>query len=248
MTMSVSVDPLVASVWAGLTAAVGTSVGVVHEADLGGRLTARLPAWAVSVLGGAAVAVAGLLAVGALLVAISAITHSDRIAAVGEALDPDLPGMLALAMAGAALVPNAVVWAASYALGPGFALGAGTSVAPGAVELGIVPALPALAAVPADASPWGWLVLAGPIGVGALTGAGIRRLSASGRVGMVGEAFGAAAAAALVMAGLATLSGGSVGSARMSVVGPVPWEPALATFLVVGIPAVIVAALRGRRA
>ena len=151
-------------------------------------------------------AVAGLLAVGALLVAISAIAHSDRIAAVAEALDPDLPGMLALAMAGAALVPNAVVWAASYALGPGFALGAGTSVAPGAVELGIVPALPALAAVPADApGPWGWLVLAGPIGVGVLTGAGIRRISASGRVGMVGEAFGAAVTAALVMAGLATL-------------------------------------------
>ncbi|HXU96584.1 MAG TPA: DUF6350 family protein [Jiangellaceae bacterium] len=249
MTMSVSVDPLVASVWAGLTAAVGTGVGVVHEADLGGRLTARLPAWAVPVLGGAAVAVAGLLAVGALLVAISAIAHSDRIAAVAEALDPDLPGMLALAMAGAALVPNAVVWAASYALGPGFALGAGTSVAPGAVELGIVPALPALAAVPADApGPWGWLVLAGPIGVGVLTGAGIRRISASGRAGMVGEAFGAAVTAALLMAGLATLSGGSVGAARMSVVGPVPWEPALATFLVVGIPAVMVAALRGRRA
>jgi hypothetical protein len=249
MTMSVSVDPLVASVWAGLTAAVGTGVGVVHEADLSGRLTARLPAWAVPVLGGAAVAVAGLLAVGALLVAISAIAHSDRIAAVAEALDPDLPGMLALAMAGAALVPNAVVWAASYALGPGFALGAGTSVAPGAVELGIVPALPALAAVPADApGPWGWLVLAGPIGVGVLTGAGIRRISASGRVGMVGEAFGAAVTAALLMAGLATLSGGSVGAARMSVVGPVPWEPALATFLVVGIPAMMVAALRGRRA
>ena len=35
MTMSVSVDPLVASVWAGLTAAVGAGVGVVHEADLG---------------------------------------------------------------------------------------------------------------------------------------------------------------------------------------------------------------------
>jgi hypothetical protein len=117
------------------------------------------------------------------------------------------------------------------------------------VELGIVPALPALAAVPADApGSWGWLVLAGPIGVGVLTGAGIRRLSASGRVGMVGEAFGAAATAAMVMAGLATLSGGSVGAARMSVVGPVPWEPALATFLVVGIPAMIVAALRGRRA
>ena len=247
-TANVVIHPTAAFVWAGCVATVAAGSGVMHEADLGYRLADRLPASWVSVLRAATVAVAGLLVVGSVLVAVSAVTNSGRIAAVAEALGPDQAGGLALVMAGAALVPNAVVWAASYALGPGFALGAGTSVAPGNVELGIVPALPALAAVPAEApGPWGWLVLAGPIGVGLLTGVAVRRFSESGRVGMVGQATTAAAAAAVAMAGLAVLSGGSVGVSRMSVIGPVPWEIALATFIEVGIPAMIVAALPGRR-
>ncbi len=243
-TAHVVIHPTAAFVGAGCVAAVAAGSGVVHEADLGYRLP---PSW-VSVLRASAVAVAGLLVVGSVLVAVSAVTNSGRIAAVAEALGPDQAGGVALLMAGAALVPNAVVWAASYALGPGFALGAGTSVAPGTVELGIVPALPALAAVPAEApGPWGWLVLAGPIGVGLLAGVAVRRFSESGRVGMVGQAVATAAAAAVAMAGLAVLSGGSVGAARMSVIGPVPWEIALATFIAVGIPAMIVAALPERR-
>jgi hypothetical protein len=247
-TAHVVIHPTPAFVWAGCVATVAAGSGVVYEADLNYRLADWLPGSWVSVLRAAAVAVAGLVVVGSVLVAVSAVTNSGRITAVAEALDPDQAGGLALAMAGAALVPNAVVWAASYALGPGFALGTGTSIAPGTVELGIVPALPALAAVPAEApGPWGWLVLAGPIGVGVLTGVAVRRFSESGRMGMVGQAIAAAAAAAMVMAGLAVLSGGSVGAARMSVVGAVPWEMALATFVEVGIPAVIVAALPGRR-
>jgi len=247
-TTQVAIDPLVASISAGAVAAIGTGVGVVHEAELGGRLTARLPAWSIPVSRGAAAAVAGLIAVGALLVAVSAVTNSDRIAAVAEALDPGLTGGFVLAMAGAALVPNAVVWAAAYALGPGFALGAGTTVAPGTVELGIVPALPALGAVPAEThGGWDWLVLTGPLVVGVVTGVIVHRYSASGRWFPAVQAAAATATAAGAMAGLSVISGGSVGAARMSVVGAVPWETATATFLEVGIPAVIVAALLPRR-
>jgi hypothetical protein len=250
-TAEVSVDPLGAAAWAGSVAAVGVGIGVIYEADLAGRLIIRLPAWLARVLRGAAVAVAGLLAVGCLLTGISAVVHSDRIAAVAEALGPDLTGATALAMAGASLVPNAAVWAAAYALGPGFALGAGTTVGPGEVELGIVPALPALAAVPAETyGGLGWLVLTGPLLVGVLTGVIAHRFTSDGcgRLRAASDAFAAAATAAVAMAGLAWVSGGSVGTARMSVVGPAPWETATATFLEVGIPAVIVAALLTRRA
>jgi hypothetical protein len=248
-TTRVSVDPLVAAVWAGSVAVVGIGLGVVHEGDLASRVTSRLPGWSTPVLRGAGVAIVGLLTVGVLLVAASAIARSDRIAGVGEALNPDLTAAVALAMAGAALVPNAIVWAVAYALGPGFALGAGTSVGPGAVELGIVPALPALAAVPAQShGGWAWLVLSGPAVVGVVTGLVVRRFTAGGRLRAGAEAVAAAATAAVAMAGLAMISGGSVGAARMSVVGPVPWETAIATLLEVGIPAVIVATVLGRRA
>jgi hypothetical protein len=49
------------------------------------------------------------------------------------------------------------------------------------------------------------------------------------------------------MAALALLSGGSAGAARLAVVGPVPWQVALATFVEIGLPAMlVVAALSGR--
>ena len=49
------------------------------------------------------------------------------------------------------------------------------------------------------------------------------------------------------MAVLALLSGGSAGAARLAVVGPVPWQAALATFVEIGVPATVVAALLHRR-
>jgi Family of unknown function (DUF6350) len=247
-TARVSVSPPSAAAWAGSLAAVGAGLGVVHEADLGERLADRLPRWSSPMLRGGAVAVAGLFAVGCLLVGVTAVSHSGRITAVAEALDPDLAGGLALAMSGAALMPNAAVWGAAYAMGPGFALGAGTTVAPGVVELGIVPAVPALAAVPAQMQGgWAWLVLAGPVVVGTLTGIVIHRYTTGGVLRAVVNAVAASAVAAVAMAGLALLSGGSAGAARMSVVGPVPWETAVATFLEVGLPATIVAAMLVRR-
>jgi hypothetical protein len=248
VTATVSADPLSAAAWAGSIAAVGAGIGVVVEADLVGRMLTRLPTWSVPVLGGAAAAVAGLFAVGSVLVAVSAVAHSDRIAAVATALDPDLTGGLALAMAGAALVPNAAVWAAAYALGPGFALGAGTTIGPGVVELGIVPALPALAAVPTETYGWrGWLVFVGPFLVGILTGVITDSWSTGGRWRAGANAVAASAVAGAAMAGLSWFAGGSVGAARMSVVGPEPFVTGIATFLEVGIPAVIVAAVLPRR-
>lgn len=247
-TATVSVEPASAAAWAGSVAAVGAGIGVIVEADVADRLVNRLPIWSLPALRGAAMTVAGLIAVGALLVGVSAVVHSDRIGAVAEALHPDLTGALALGMASAAVVPNAVIWAAAYSLGPGFALGAGTTVSPGAVELGIVPALPALSAVPSDTyGSQGWLVLAGPMLVGILTGIATYRFSTGGPWRGATNAVIATALAAVAMAGLAWLSGGSVGAARMSIVGPDPVEMAVATFLITGIPAVIVAAVLPRR-
>ena len=53
---------------------------------------------------------------------------------------------IALLLAQLALVPNALVWAASYALGAGFVMGAGSVVAPAGTELGMLPGLPLLGA------------------------------------------------------------------------------------------------------
>lgn len=245
----VSAVPLDAVVWAGLAAAAATAAGVVHEAGMAGRLLARTPDWAPPALAGGAVAVAGLAALGAVLAGASAIAHAERISALAEALEPGVLGGSLLALAGAAFVPNAAVWAAAFALGPGFAVGTGTSVGPGGVELGIVPALPALGALPAEVpGPASWLVLLGPVVVGVLTGVVVHRRSMGCTNRVVVRATAAAAFAAFAMAVLALLSGGSAGAGRLAVVGPEPWQVALATLVEIGVPAALVSMLLRRRA
>lgn len=243
-----SAVPLEAFAWAGLAAVAATSAGVIHEAGLAGRMLEWAPLGTRPVLAGAAVAVAGLYLLGSALVVASAVAHSDRITALAHALEPGVVGVALLALAGAAVVPNAALWAATFALGPGFAVGAGTTVGPGGVDLGLVPALPALGALPADVpAPAAWLVVAGPLAVGIVTGLVIHRRSADGRGRVVTHALSAAVVAAFSMAVLAMLSGGSAGAARLAVVGPVPWQVALATLLEIGLPAMLVAAALSRR-
>jgi hypothetical protein len=247
-TPDVSASPADAGLRAGLAAVVAATSGVVHEGELARPLLGRLPAWSPPALAGAVVAVAGLFAVGTVLLAASAVAHSGRISAVAEALHPDPIGAGLLATAGAAFAPNLAVWAAAFALGPGFAVGAGTSVAPGGVDLGIVPALPALGALPASVpGPLAWLVLAGPVLVGVLTGVTVHRRSPVGLVVAVRNTVVAVVPAAATMAALAMLAGGSVGTGRLAVVGPAPWQTAVSTVVAVGVPAVVVTAILRRR-
>src|SRR4029077_15651309 len=50
---------------------------------------------------------------------------------------------------------NAIIWAVAYIVGPGFAFGTGTVVAPTGSALGAVPIFPMLAALPTGARPGG---------------------------------------------------------------------------------------------
>ncbi|HET6728409.1 MAG TPA: DUF6350 family protein [Jiangellaceae bacterium] len=247
-TPEVSASAAGAGLRAGLAAVVAATSGAVYEGELAPTLLGKLPAWSLPPFAGAVVAVAGLFTVGTVLLAASAVAHGGRISAVAEALHPDPIGAGLLAVAGAAFAPNLAVWAAAFALGPGFAMGAGTSVAPGGVDLGIVPALPALGALPASMpGPSAWLVLVGPVLVGVLTGVTVHRRSPGGLVVAVRNTAVATVLAAAAMAALAMLAGGSVGTGRLAVLGPGPWQTALSTVVAVGVPSVLVTAILRRR-
>jgi hypothetical protein len=248
----VSADPVQAAVWAAAVSLVAAGFGVVREAGLAHPSARRLPPWQRTAGLAGIVAACALVAVGAVLVAVAAAVHAGRVGALVDTLEPDAPGVVVLAAATAAMVPNLVVWAASFALGPGFAVGAGTAVAPGGVELGLVPALPALGVLPADdLGALGWLVLAGPVAAGCVAGGVIRRRTAdSGPWLIVVTVVAAAAVAGLVMALLAWLSGGVAGVDRLAEIGPLPGAVGLAAAGFVAVPALAVALpgrMRGRR-
>ena len=121
------------------------------------------------------------------------------------------------------LLPNATVFAGSYLLGPGFAVGAQTLVSPTVVVTGPLPAFPLLAALP-DSGPtpaWTVWLVAVPVVVAAYAAARAQRRRPTlrwDRGALRGCAGGVAAG--LVVAALAGLAGGVVGPGRMQEVGP----------------------------
>ena len=176
-----------------------------------------------------------------------------------ELLDAGAIGSVVLFAICLMLVPNMVLYVVAFLAGPGFQLGVGTTIAPTGVDVGNLPALPLLAAVPADgATPSYLLVLTAvvPLVAGAVAGlVVVRRGLAERDADALGwDAFALRGAIAALVAGvivfaLLALSGGSAGPGRMAAVGvpgALPAAGVLAAGMAIGaaITAAVVSARR----
>ncbi|HEU0183291.1 MAG TPA: DUF6350 family protein, partial [Agromyces mariniharenae] len=221
--------------------------GVPTGLVAGGRAAVRIGAGAVF----------GVLGVSAVLVAVLIALDYATIAALYQALGAGVDGGIALTVAELALLPNLVIWAAAWLLGPGFAIGTGSLVSPGGTLLGPVPGIPVLGALPTDAPALGalWLivpVLFGFVG-GWLVGGGedsdrdVPR--AAGWWAPLAVAVAASVVAGVVMGLFAWWSGGAAGPGRLADVGPAPLPVAMVAAATVGIGALVgayAARFRGR--
>ncbi|WP_283138600.1 cell division protein PerM [Rhizohabitans arisaemae] len=205
-----------------------------------------LPERARSLVLGAGAALLILLAAGALLTLIALVVNFGNVVELTEVLAPGVVGGTLLVLLQLLFLPNAVIWAMSYAAGPGFAVGTGTLVAPTGVQLGDVPALPVLGALPGPGAGSALLltVLAVPFVAGAVGGLVMMRTTPTPNL----EAaplwgFGCGLVTGVTGGLLAGLSGGSLGGGRLAAVGPSAWEVGLSLILEVGVAAGISAGL-----
>ena len=83
-----------------------------------------------------------LLASGLLIFLVSLLSTVGDSPNIYGVLRPGVVGGFLLSLLAMAYLPNAAIWAVSYAVGPGFAVGAGTSVSPSGVFVGMIPAFP----------------------------------------------------------------------------------------------------------
>jgi hypothetical protein len=186
--------------------------------------------------------------VGSALAAVSLTAHLPGVRAASDALGPGLGGAALLLLAQLSYVPNAIIWGVASTLGPGFAFGAGTVVAPTGTVLGAVPAFPMLAALPSGAHPGGpaWvpvLVLAMPYVAGVFAGVVTVRIAPTPVIEAAPLWGFAAGAAAGVLAGLAAaFSGGPLGDGRLAAVGPSGFQVGLVAILEIGVTAALAAA------
>ncbi len=135
---------------------LGAARGLAPWSRLGRLMPARPRSIVLGMLGSAAL----LAAAGAVLAGASLAVHLPEVRAASDALAPGVGGAALLLLAQLAYIPNAIIWAMAYTLGPGFAFGTGTMVTPTGSALGAVPLFPMLAALPSGAGPSG----AGPSG------------------------------------------------------------------------------------
>src|ERR1700722_16752000 len=216
------------------------------------KLAGRVPPRVRSVILGMVAALAMLATFGAVLAAASLALHLGSYKEAVSALNPGIGGSALLLLASLSYLPNSVIWAIAYMLGPGFAFGGGTAVSPSGSALGAVPAFPMLAAVPvgvrAAFPPWlGFFVLMLPYLAGALAGlmtvriAPTPTLEAAPRWGLLTGSLTAA-----VIGFAAKLSGGPLGAGRLASVGPAGGEVGLVAVLEIGVTAALVAGAANR--
>lgn len=223
--------PLVGAVPAALRAA-GADVGATLADAL------RLPDRVRRAVRPAALGLGLLLAVAAALVVATLVLRFGRVLTLYDALGAGAVGGAVLTLGQLTLVPNLVVWALAFLAGPGFAVGVGTSVTPAASDLGLLPLVPVLGALPAPGplpAPLAVLIVL-PVAVGAAVGWWTLRRGpvadqvadgALGPVAAVVEALVPVALASALLLVLLALSGGAAGPGSLSAVGPSPWKVAL---------------------
>jgi hypothetical protein len=177
---------------------------------------------------GGAMAVAGILLASAVIVFFDVLGHYAEIISLYESVQAGLVGGIALTFGQLAIVPNVVVWAASWLVGPGFAIGTGSSISPVGTQVGLVPSLPLLGALPHGSVALGFAGLLVPIVAGFVAGVLLRpRLTdaiagrpRAARLALTGLGIGLVGAT--IMCILASWSGGSAGPGRLADIGPNP--------------------------
>lgn len=171
-------------------------------------------------------AVAALVALSAVALAVMMVANYGQIIALYEGVHAGVLGGIVLTLGQLAFLPNLVVWSSAWLVGPGFAIGTGSSVGPLGTALGPLPAIPILGALPTEGVAIGFLGLLVPVVVGFLAGVAVRPAvlggigdrPATARLVVTGIVIGVSGGVVLGL--LAWISGGAAGPGRLAEVGP----------------------------
>lgn len=235
-----------AAILPALVFALGLAIGMVREARVAPpvvleRIPSAARAFIASTVRGGIGAAALIMLAASVVTGIAVLGSYARVITLYEGLHTEVLGGVIVTLGQLAFVPNVVVWTASWLIGPGFALGTGSAVGPIGTQLGPIPAIPILGALPVGDVPFGILGLLVPVIAGFLAGAiagpGVRTRLDGVPLLLVGPAIGLIGG--LVLGFLAWASAGSAGPGRLVNVGPDPWTVGLFAALEIGLAASI---------
>ncbi|TQK18884.1 hypothetical protein FBY40_1373 [Microbacterium sp. SLBN-154] len=204
---------------------------------------------------GVGIVVTGFIGAGAALLTVALVAHGPQVVALSQAGNVDVLGASVIALGQLAYLPTLVIWAASFIAGPGFAVGAATTVAPAGTQVGVLPPVPLLGVIPESTTSWLLLLALVPVALGALAGWMVRSRLVADHPRAIADGWGlraTIAGAIAVLSGgaaalLAQLAGGSIGPGALAQVGPAPGAVGLAVGVEVLVGSAILLALPSGR-
>lgn len=233
----------------GSVAVAGTAAVVACAGATQWRPLAAWPAWAQAVPRAVGSAVLVCWIGGSLAAIVALIQHRSAVLELHQALAPGAGGGLLLLVLQLLWLPNVVIWSTAWVMGAGFSVGAGSMVLPTTTQVpSVLPAIPILGALPANGthSPallW-WLVtgvVAGVVAAEVVLRA--RPRARADETAVVGGLSGVASG--LVLAVLASLAGGDLGSVRLVGLGARIGPLAILASTLMGLSGLVAGVVRG---
>ena len=197
--------------------------------------------------------VAILLAVSSVFIAIMMAINWIQVIRLYEGLQVSFLGGVMITAGQLAILPNLVVFGASWLTGVGFQIGAGSLISPVATVVGPLPALPITSALPIGELSFGMIAILVPL-VGAFVATIlIRRHSdeirfefASAWTAAITLGLSIAVVASVEFGVLAMLASGGVGPGRLQVIGVNPLLAAGVLFVEVAVVSILAAFFSAR--
>ncbi|HEY4460405.1 MAG TPA: DUF6350 family protein [Pseudonocardiaceae bacterium] len=169
-------SPLLAFLLGALFGMIGVAIGLSGRCGLRAAVLAKADEPTRAGLRAGVLGLVGLLAAGAVLLLLGLVLSWPTVSTMFRVNGPGFGGGLGLLLLSVAYLPNALVGALSFAVGPGFSLGA-LVVRPLAFHAGPVLGVPLLGAVPVRSAPWWVVVFLLPVAVGVGVGWACRRVT-----------------------------------------------------------------------
>ncbi|HWS36160.1 MAG TPA: DUF6350 family protein, partial [Actinoplanes sp.] len=194
-----------------------------------------------------------VLAAGAIIGGLAVALGGAQATKIISGYQTGVAGQAGLVLVSAGYAVNASIWVAAYLLGPGFALGTGTTIGLTDVTYGPPPMIPLVAGLPeGPMGATGSLLLALPVIAGAVAGWTLTQRLRFGRDSawratrkpaatepawslVVLSGLIAGPVAGLILGLLAWVSGGALGSGRLAEIGPDPIRVGLVATIVVAV-------------
>ena len=189
-----------------------------------------------------------LLAVSAFTLAVLIAISWIDITRLYESVQVSILGAIVLTIGQLALIPNLVIFGAAWFTGVGFSIGAGSLISPLGSQVGPLPTIPVLGALPVGQLEFGMISIVVVLLAAFIATLAIRKSAdeirfefATAWTAAISLGLSIALVTSLQMALLATIASGSAGPGRLVQVGVSPWLLALVVFVEVGVVATLAA-------